>query len=279
MKLPNLSFPAILKTENGSIANHVIEKPESVENSSTEILCQNCETNPRISRQHFLCKECLDSKDNNGILPAPELKEEIEVISMPIPSFQQTTEYQAITFAPPSVRYNGKELDELAWSMMPAMPENVKLDIAKNSTEQMRKFINQEIEPTVQDLDVLAEYFLQLHRFTLELATRKKDRIKLDAKPELKRLEKERREKEKTEKIQSSIPKDTISKHTANVLLAGIAEIVNPAEKDKQSLLKKFLDYVSLQSQMEDVIDTQFLQNALAKPMYSPLKQYFKIKA
>jgi hypothetical protein len=184
---------------------------------------------------------------------------------------------KSIRFAPPSVRYNGKQLDEIAWSMLPALPDQVLLDIRKLVVTDARTFVSQDIEPTVQDMDVLAEYCFQLGNMIKQLSSGKKSKIVLSAKPELKRQEKERKEQAKAEKIQKSIPKDVVSTHTANILLKGIAEIVAPPDKSVQATIKAFLDHVQLQSQVEDEITGEWLTANLNLKRYQPIKQYFRI--
>jgi len=284
MNLSNLKFIAAPTTQ---------PKPEI---APTVILCQNCHVNERATTSNFLCVECIAENDEllrdkkslskNGTIPGFESSPTITQLSEPLFNPEElpleTNSKQSaksIRFAPPSIRYDGKQLDEIAWSMLPALPESVILEINKAVLSHARAFVSQDVEPTVQDIDVTAEFCIRLGNMMKSLVGKKKDRIILAAKPEAKRLEKERKEKEKAEKIQKAIPKDVISKHTANILLDGIATIVAPPDKAVQSIIKAFLDHVQLQSQVEDEINGEWLAANLNLKRYQPIKQYFKINA
>jgi hypothetical protein len=287
MNLSTLKF--ITPKQVDTLANVSTERSEA----PSKILCQNCHVNDRANTGSLLCDDCLAESNEiradkkleykNGALPVLEspstvtqLAQSFNPEELPIET-NGKHEIKAIRFAPPSIRYDGKALDDIAWSMLPAIPANVLLDINKLVINDARSFVNQNVEPTVQDLDVNAEYFFRLASVLKELATKQKSKIVLAAKPEYKRLEKERKEKEKSEKIQSAIPKDVISKHAANILLNGIAEIVAPPDKAVQSIIKAFLDHVQLQSQVEDEINGEWLSSQLNMKRYQPIKQYFKI--
>jgi hypothetical protein len=289
MDLSQIKFITPKQVESLTNTSTIVEVKETI------VLCQNCNTNERSNTQSLLCHDCIaenkeileDKKNGNksGALPAPDLTPTITQTTEPLFNpeelpLETNSKHSAksIRFAPPSIRYDGKQLDEIAWSMLPALPESVILDINKLVLSDARAFASQDVEPTVQDIDVLAEYCIRLGNMMKSLGAKKKDKLILSAKPELKRQEKERREKEKSEKIQQSIPKDVVSKHTANILLKDIAEITAPMDKATQSIVKQFLDHVSLQSQIEDEITGAWLTAQLSKPKYQPIKQYFKIK-
>jgi hypothetical protein len=288
MNLTNLKF---IKAEQVDTLRNV---STSRSEAPSKILCGNCHVNDRASTGSLLCDDCLAEANEirtdkkveyaNGALPVIEQSPTVingeatlfNAEELPLETNSKQSA-KSIRFAPPSIRYDGKQLDEIAWSMLPALPENVLLEINKLVLSDARKFVSQETEPTIQDIDVVAEYCIRLGTMMKSLGSKKKDKIILAAKPEAKRLEKERKEKEKSEKIQKAIPKDPFSKYVANILLEGIATIVAPPDKALQSRVKDFLDYVQLQSNIEDEITAEWLTSQLSKPKYRPIKQYFKI--
>ena len=290
MNLSNLKF---IKAEQVDTLRNVSTSPND---APSKILCGNCHVNDRASTGSLLCDDCLAEANEirtdkkleykNGALPTIESSPTVingeatlfNAEELPLETNSKASA-KSIRFAPPSIRYDGKQLDEIAWSMLPALPENVLLEINKLVLSDARKFVSQETEPTIQDIDVVAEYCIRLGTMMKSLGSKKKDKIILAAKPEAKRLEKERKEKEKSEKIQKAIPKDTISKHTANILLDGVATIVAPPDKAVQSIIKAFLDHVQLQSQVEDEINGEWLSSQLNMKRYQPIKQYFRINA
>ena len=245
-------------------------------NQSPEtILCQQCNKNARANSQSMLCKDCSTA---NGILPITELptvnvERPIDLTDNGIAKIRQ------LEFAPPSIRYDGKQLDEIAWAMTPALAPEKVLAIRQKIITDTRALISGNESPDLQAMEIAAEYFAGLSNVFKQLVEKQKTKIKLQAKPELKRLEAERKAQEKVTKIQKSIPRDTLSQHTANILFDGIATITTPPGKEHQSLLKNFFETANLQFQMDDTIDGEWIAKWLSKSKYQPLKQYFKILA
>ena len=244
-----------------------------MEQSPETILCQQCNKNARVSTQSMLCKECSIA---NGTLPVHELPS--VNVERPLDlSDNNIAEVRQLTFAPPSIRYDGKKLDEIAWAMTPALAPERLLAVRQKVINDTRDLITGDIQPNLQDLEIAAEYLSQFGNVLRQLVEKQKTKIKLAAKPELKRQESERKAQEKVTKIQKSIPKDTLSQHTANILFDGIAQITTPPGKEHQSLLKNFFETANLQFQMDDEINGEWISKWLSKPKYQPLKQYFKI--
>lgn len=270
-KAPEPDKPQYIAPEQISMDVAASVTTETVKSDNAAILCQNCHEAPRANSQSLLCETC-----KKGTLPVPAPIEQINA-TMPVTfTDNSNNNVRQIDFAPMSIRYEGKQLDEIAWSMLPALPDDMLIEMRAKMNIVLRDIA--EKEPTIQELDLISESFRYLSDFTKQLSVIKKDKLMLSARPEMKRLEKERKEQEKAKKVQSSIPKDVISRHTANIILAGIVEITAPLEKEKQAILKRFLDHVQLQSQIEETIDREWIKANLNKPNYAPLKPYLTIK-
>lgn len=243
--------------------------------SDDAILCQNCGLSERMSSQAFLCREC-HAANKKGAIPIQHNSNVVEM--RPLDNIGSPN-LRSVSFAPVSMRYAGKQLDEIAYSMLPAIPEELKVEIHRAAIEFTREYVTMSTSPTIQDIDCTAMFCLTVGGILQRLSEREKDKIVIRARPELKRQEKERKDEEKISKIQKSLPNSPFERHTANVILKDIATFEAPVDKALQATLKKFLDYVSLQSQIIESIDKAWIEKVLSTPMYSRLKQYIKLTA
>lgn len=263
------------RTENitAPLDSETIEPLETIETEETptpfdEILCDDCflPINSGIR-----CKSC-ESIRKKGTLP---IKPIIKNVSLTSPN-RPSASLRQLTIAPLSVRYDGKELDAIAWSMLPALPETMILEIRQLVAVSARSIVGE--NPSIQDIDAMAEYHVQLGAILRQLSIREKDKITLTARPEAKRREIERKITEKAEKIAKTLPVDANLKHAANILLDGKLTFLAPLIAAHKPILKKFLDYVSLMAQVEESIDTAWITKTLATPQYSYLRQYVRIE-
>ena len=275
-KIEDAGIEAIVKAavseEIADTQRDVTVNPETA--NPAEILCANCGTSKRYRNDVLLCFVCEVEQKSESV-KQPEIKS--PAVSESVMKELRLESVRQIQFAPVSVRYSGKEIDEIIIATMPALPEETKLELKKIAAVNWRADVEQN-EPTIMDLEARVEYLRNALAIGESLLKREKDKLMIKLKPEIKRQEAIRKEKEKEKKIQTSLPKEIKFVHAANVLIAAHADLVAPVDKAQQAHLKRFLDHVSLTAQVDGEITTEWLKSQLQKANYTPLRPYFKFK-
>ncbi len=268
----NAGIDAFTKTD--ALVNEPVRIESTADDKSApdEILCQNCGKLPRLNPAALLCATCTAIGVTN--LKRPPVAPMIDAKVMESVKLDGVRQIQ---FAPVSVRYSGKELDEIAIATMPALPDDLKLQLKQAAVLHTREDVIQN-NPSIMDLECRAEYLRQQLAIIEALARREKDKLIIKLKPEIKKRDAELKEKAKAEKVQKSLPKDVKFVHAANVLIAAHAELTAPVDKALQNSLKRFLDHVSLEAQVEGEITAEWLKAQLNKNVYAALRAYFKFK-